>query len=58
MAVTAALMTSPLVPATGAAAAAPVPCPRPAPPAPGPTPGATPPPDPVQRAVGGARLAT
>ncbi|TCC00380.1 D-alanyl-D-alanine carboxypeptidase [Micromonospora zingiberis] len=58
VAVTAALLTSPLVPVTGAAAAGPVPCPRPAPPAPGPTPSATPPPDPVQRAVGGARLAT
>ncbi|MEV6694638.1 D-alanyl-D-alanine carboxypeptidase [Micromonospora sp. NPDC051196] len=58
VAVTAALLTSPLVPVTGAAAAAPVPCPRPAPPAPGPTPSATPSPDPVARAVGGAQLAT
>ncbi|PMR61701.1 D-alanyl-D-alanine carboxypeptidase, partial [Verrucosispora sp. ts21] len=58
VAVIAALLTSPLVPATGAGATAPVPCPRPAPPAPGPTPSATPPADPVARAVGGARLAT
>ncbi|MDG4797837.1 serine hydrolase [Micromonospora sp. WMMD1082] len=58
VAVAAALLTSPLVPAAGAGAAAPVPCPRPAPPAPGPTPSATPSPDPVQRAVGGAGLAT
>ncbi len=58
VAVIAALLTSPLVPAAGASAAAPVPCPRPAPPAPGPTPSATPPADPVARAVGGARLAT
>ena len=58
VAVTAALMTSPLAPATGASAAAPVPCPRPAPPAPGPSRPVTPSPDPVQRAVGGAQLAT
>ncbi|WP_203995994.1 D-alanyl-D-alanine carboxypeptidase family protein [Micromonospora lutea] len=51
-------MTTPLVPVVGADAAAPVPCPRPAPPAPGPTPPVTPSPDPVQRAVGGPRLAT
>ncbi|WP_092377416.1 D-alanyl-D-alanine carboxypeptidase family protein [Micromonospora phaseoli] len=58
VALTAALVASPLVPAASAAAAAPLPCPRPAPPAPGPTPPVTPSPDPVQRAVGGARLAT
>nr|WP_230416439.1 D-alanyl-D-alanine carboxypeptidase [Micromonospora tarapacensis] len=52
------MLASPPVPATGATAAAPLPCPRPAPPAPGPTPPVTPSPDPVQRAVGGARLAT
>nr|WP_223256441.1 serine hydrolase [Micromonospora endophytica] len=72
-AVIAALMTSPLAPttatattatsttataATAAAAKAPVPCPRPAPPAPGLSQPVTPSPDPVQRAVGGARLAT
>ncbi|MGW0504499.1 D-alanyl-D-alanine carboxypeptidase family protein [Micromonospora sp. NPDC003241] len=56
VAVATALMTTPL-PAT-AAVAAPVPCPRPAPPAPGPSSPVTPSPDPVQRAVGGARLAT
>ncbi|MGC5051605.1 D-alanyl-D-alanine carboxypeptidase family protein [Micromonospora sp. DT48] len=58
VAVAAALLTTPVVPASGANAVAPVPCPRPAPPAPGPTPPVTPSPDPVQRAVGGPRLAT
>ncbi|MFV2100941.1 D-alanyl-D-alanine carboxypeptidase family protein [Micromonospora sp. LOL_024] len=56
VALTAVLLASPLVPA--ATVAAPLPCPRPAPPAPGPTPSVTPSPDPVQRALGGARLAT
>ncbi|MFD1082922.1 D-alanyl-D-alanine carboxypeptidase family protein [Micromonospora andamanensis] len=58
VAAAAVLLATPLVPVAGAAAAAPVPCPRPAPPAPGPTPPVTPSPDPVQRAVGGPRLAT
>ncbi|WP_307868420.1 D-alanyl-D-alanine carboxypeptidase [Micromonospora sp. C95] len=57
LAMAGALLATPLVPVAEAHAAA-VPCPRPAPPAPGPTPAATPSPDPVQRAVGGPRLAT
>ncbi|WP_408631941.1 D-alanyl-D-alanine carboxypeptidase family protein, partial [Micromonospora palythoicola] len=54
----AARLATPLVPVAAARAAALVRCPRPAPPAPGPTPTAAPSPDPVQRAVGGPRLAT